>query len=304
MNQEYPTSFNDLFSIDYPCSEADKYVGQGNPASKILIIAKECAGEMTDSNNLLTIPYIRGIKENFKDWKEKRYTDIEDWFDAGWDWSKYHPREPFKGQLLLKNNRKPNIKDNNKGTSPTWCAYQKFINELLPAELKVKRGKPLNFYNYCFISELSSYPKPNSSKVTKETLDSINDRINNPSGILRQRFFKEFPVIILSCYKYIDRYHIPIMEYFNNPELNLKYEYKGIIVSKEGYRGDLPLYQEQFSKYPLAKGEFINVHESMDSNGQKHLLLHTSHFQMKTDTFIKAVADLARPFICLPMNGQ
>lgn len=303
MNLDYPTSFNELFSIEYPCSEADKYVGQGNPASKILIIAKECAGEMTDSNKELTIPYIRGIRGNFEDWKEKRYLDIEDWFDAGWDWNKYHPREPFKGQLLLRDNRKPDIKGSNRGTSPTWCAYQKFINELLPHELKVKRGEPLNFYKYCFISELSSYPKPNSRQVTKETLDSINARINNPSGILRQRFFKEFPVIILSCYKYIDWYNIPIMEYFNNPELNLKYEYKGIIVSEEGYRGNLKLYQNQYNN-SLAKGEFINVHEGMDSNGQKHLLLHTSHFQMKTDTFLKAVADLVRPLVCFHMNRQ
>ena len=93
------------------------------------------------------------------------------------------------------------------------------------------------------------------------------------------------------------------MEYFNNPELNLKYEYKGIIVSEERYRGNLKLYQNQYNN-SLAKGEFINVHEGMDSNGQKHLLLHTSHFQMKTDTFLKAVVDLVRPLVCFHMNRQ
>ena len=291
METNYPKSFDQLFSVEYNCEEADKFIGQGNPAAKILIVAKEWGMDIKDKKSgQLTIPYIRGIKDNFSDWRDKRYPSIKDWFECGWDWNEYHPLQPYKGQVMVLDNKKE-IQFNNRGTSATWIAYQKFINELLPDELKVQSREQLNFYNYCFITELSSYCMPMSRKESG-TQESINARIINPHGILRQQFFKEFPVIILSCYKYIDQYHIPIIDCFNDPTMQLKYEYKGIIVSQEGYKGGLPLYNNCFSNYPLKKGEFINVHEGIDSNGKKHLMLHTSHFQMKTNAWIKALADV------------
>ncbi len=291
---DYPKSFDDLFSVTYSCSEDDKFIGQGNPASKILIIAKEWGMDMEDENGYFTVPFLRGIRDNFKDWRDNRHPSVANWFDVRFDWSQYHPLQPYKGQVMRLDNHKE-LEMNNHGTSATWIAYQKFINKLLPA-VKVGAGGTLNFYNYCFITELSSYCMP-MSKLTDGTRKSIEARILRPDGILRQRFFKEFPVIILSCYKYIDTYNIPIIDCFNDHEMELEYEYKGIIVSKEGYRGGLPLYNGQFSNYPLAKGEFINVHEGIDARRQKHLMLHTSHFQMKTDFWIKQLADIVRPYI-------
>lgn len=299
METGYPkSSFDNLFTVEYECSEADKFIGQGNPAAKILIVAKEWGMNMTDPNSdQKTIPYIRGIKDNFSDWRDKRHPSIKDWFECGWDWNEYHPLQPYKGQVMVLDNKNPDIHLNNRGTSATWLAYQRFINELLPAELKVLSHQQLNFYNYCFITELSSYPMPMSRKK-QETQDSINARIINPKGILRKQFFKEFPVIILSCYKYIDQYHIPIIDCFNDDDtLHLNYEYKGIIVSQEGYKGGLPLYNNCFSNYPLKKGEFINVHEGIDCHGKKHLMLHTSHFQMKTNAWIKALAKVVQPYL-------
>ncbi len=293
---DYPKSFDELFSATYSCEkEEDKFVGQGNPASKILIIAKEWGMDMMDENGNFTIPFLRGIRDNFKDWRDNRHPSVADWFDVRWDWSQYHPLQPYRGQVMRRDNHK-GFEQNNHGTSATWIAYQKFINELRPDELRVRAGEPLNFYDYCFISELSSYCMP-MSKPSDDTRQSIEARILKPDGILRQRFFKEFPVIILSCYKYIDMYKIPIIDCFNDSDMGLKYEYKGIIVSEKGYRGNLPLYNGQFSDYPLAKGEFINVHEGIDAGGQKHLMLHTSHFQMKTDSWIKQLADVVRPYL-------
>lgn len=291
--QDYPKSFDDLFSAIYSCSEEDKFIGQGNPASSILIIAKEWGMDTKDKNGNFTIPFLRGIRDNFKDWRDNRHPTVANWFDVRFDWSQYHPLQPYKGQVMKRDNHK-DIEHTNRGTSATWIAYQKFINEFLPQDFKVGAGEPLNFYDYCFISELSSYCMP-MSKQMDGTRQSIEARILKPDGILRQRFFKEFPVIILSCYKYIDQYEIPIMDCFNDHDMGLEYEYKGIIVSEEGYRGNLPLYNGQFSNYPLAKGEFINVHEGLDANGQKHLMLHTSHFQRKTDFWIKQLADVVRP---------
>lgn len=289
---DYPKSFDDLFSATYSCSEDDKFIGQGNPASKILIVAKEWGMDMKDENGNYTIPYLRGIRDNFNDWRDNRHPSVANWFDARWDWSQYHPLQPYKGQVMRRDNRK-DLAHNNHGTSATWIAYQKFINELLPADLKVRAGEPLNFYNYSFISELSSYCMP-MSKQKEGTKKSIEARIQKQDGILRQRFFKEFPVIILSCYKYIDMYKIPIIDCFSDHDLGLKYEYKGIIVSRDGYKRNLPLYNGLFSDYPLAKGEFINVHEGIDAKGQKHLMLHTSHFQMKTDFWIEQLAKVVK----------
>lgn len=294
---DYPKSFDDLFSVTYSCSEDDKFIGQGNPASKILIIAKEWGMDMEDENGNFTVPFLRGIRDNFKDWRDNRHPSVANWFDVRWDWSQYHPLQPYKGQVMRRDNHK-DFEQSNHGTSATWMAYQKFMNELelLPVDLKVGAGEPLNFYDYCFITELSSYCMP-MSKQKDGTRKSIEARILKPDGILRQRFFKEFPVIILSCYKYIDTYNIPIIDCFNDHEMGLEYEYKGIIVSEEGYRGGLPLYNGQFSSYPLAKGEFINVHEGTDANGQKHLMLHTSHFQMKTDSWITQLAAVVNQYL-------
>lgn len=295
MEWNYPKSFDNLFTAEYNCSEEDKFIGQGNPSAKILIVAKEWGMDMTDKKSgQFSIPYLRGVRDNYRDWRDNRYPSVKDWFECGWDWSEYHPLQPYKGQVMALDNKNPDILLNNRGTSATWIAYQKFINELLPAELKVQSHECLNFYNYCFITELSSYTMPMSRK-SDGTQQSIDARIINPHGILRQPFFKQFPVIILSCYRYIDQYQIPIIDCFNDPAMQLYYEYKGIIVSQEGYKGGLPLYNNHFCAYPLKKGEFINVHEGIDNTGKKHLMLHTSHFQMKTNAWIRALADIVKP---------
>ena len=48
METEYPESFDKVFAAEYECSEADKFIGQGNPAAQILVVAKEWGMNMTD----------------------------------------------------------------------------------------------------------------------------------------------------------------------------------------------------------------------------------------------------------------
>ena len=277
----YPSLFQDLLNQDY---ETDSYIGQGNPSSEILIIGKECAG----------IGQNYEFVNNAKIWKTVSPENIENWFDANWDWKKYHPRQPFKGQLLIKDNKINNIEDNNRGTSVTWMAYQYFVNLLLPEDIQVYPRQNLNFYEYCFLTELSSNCMITSKKNPK-TKKSIEQRLS-PTGILTHPFFKQFPVVILGVYRYIDWYkEIPIIQILSSGTMN----YKGIIVSQTEYdeksKDKLPLYR---ANNDFKKGEFINVHESTDG---KRILLHTNHFvdnfTPRSDFYLKEIADLVRPYL-------
>ena len=259
----YPPEFQDLLKIDY---ESDSYIGQGNPASKILIVGKECS---CDKDNY-------DVRNNAEIWRTISPENIKNWFDSGWDWKEYHPRQPFKGQLFLRDNKNETIEKNNRGTSVTWMSYQKFINMLLPKDLQVQAKHQLNFYEYCFLTELSSYCL-RTSKKNPETKKSIAQRLS-PNGILAHSFFKQFPVVILGAYRYIDWYKdLSIIENFDGGVMN--YKYKGIVVSEKEYsqydektKKRLPLFRPNNL---FKKGEFINVHESVDG---KHVLLHTNHF--------------------------
>lgn len=282
----YPSEFQDLLKQKY---ESDSYIGQGNPASKILIIGKECSGN--DDNY--------DVKNNAEIWRTISPKDIENWFDSGWNWKKYHPRQPFKGQLLLRDNKNDNIEKNNRGTSVTWMAYQNFINILLPEDLQVRPRQQLNFYEHCFLTELSSKCMRTSRK-NPDTKKSIEQRLSS-NGILVHPFFKQFPIVILGVYRYIDWYkEIPIIRNFDGGVMN--YIYKGIVVSEDEYsqydektKDILRLYR---TNNGFKKGEFINVHESADG---KHILLHTNHFvdkyQPRSYVYMKELADLVRPYL-------
>ena len=277
----YPSEFQDLLQRDYG---SESYIGQGNPASKILIIGKECAG----------IEQSYEYVNNAKIWKTVSPENIENWFDAKWNWEKYHPRQPFKGQLMLRDNKISIIEKNNRGTSVTWMAYQIFVNLLLREDLQVQPRQQLNFYEHCFLTELSSNCMP-TSKKNETTKESIKQRLS-ANGILSHPFFKQFPIVILDVYRYIDWYkEIPIIQNLSCGSMN----YKGIIVSQAEYdeknKDRLPLYRVNND---FNKGEFINVHESTDG---KHILLHTNHlvdnFHPRSEMYMKEIAVLVRPYL-------
>lgn len=277
----YPSLFQDLLNQDYG---SESYIGQGNPSSKILIIGKECAG----------IEQNYEFVNNAKIWKTVSPENIDNWFDAKWDWKKYHPRQPFKGQLLLRDNKNIIIEKNNRGTSITWMAYQNFVNLLLPEDKQVQPKQQLNFYEHCFLTELSSNCMIKSIK-NLNTKKSIEQRLS-PNGILTHPFFKQFPVVILGVYRYIDWYkEIPIIQNLSGGSMN----YKGIIVSQTEYdencKDRLPLYR---ANNDFKKGEFINVHESTDG---KRILLHTNHFvdnfTPRSKIYLKEIADLVCPYM-------
>lgn len=294
MEIAYPESFKNLLN-SFSSNDVDNYVGQCNPNAKILIIAKEI-GMTTDDYK---VRYNVEIRENFKRWCDNercnyRITNVPDWFDDSIVFEeKYNALAPYYGELFL------HKKGNNKGTNPTYFAYQKLINSLLPDDQKANQGSKLNFYNYCFITELSTNCKPMSgNKPDEATEKSINKRLINENGILRHPFFQQFPIIILACYRYVDLYNIPILSCFGTDEF--RYEYKGIIKGQEYYNAfskelkeKMPLYE---SNNNLKKNEFINVHIS-DNKKHPHLLLHTNHFCERSNGWIEVVAEECKKII-------
>lgn len=284
---QYPSEFQELLKQDFG---EDSYIGQGNPASKILIIGKECtAADFAFTNNALI-------------WKSKSPENIPNWFEAR-SWDAYHPRRPFYGQIMLKDNNSSNNPKSwdelNRGTSVTWKAQQQFINLLLPEEQQVQPRQLLNFYEYSFMTDLSCNCMKTSVK-NDATKRSMERRISN-GGILTQSFFRNFPVVIFDIYHYFDWYKdLHIIQNFDGGVLN--YTYRGIIVSEETYshydeatRNRLPLYR---ANNGFGKGDFINVHESADG---KHILLHTSHFvdnyKPRSLVWMKELADVVRPYL-------
>lgn len=305
MEVAYPESFKNLLNT-FSSNDVDNYVGQCNPNAKILIIAKEIGINMIKKVNLPNVDlYKEGIKyddavrykleilENNQRWRDNvknktTITDVPDWFDNDIVFGKkYNALAPYYGELFS---------NGNKGTNRTYYAYQKFINRLLQKEQKT--GSQLDFYNYCFITELSTNCKPMSDNTKDEaTKKSIDKRLINKKGILRHQFFQQFPIIILACYRYVDMYNIPILDCFGTGD---KYEYQGIIKRGEYYdafpeelKRQMPLY-----KYDdrLRKNEFINVH-IIKNKEHPHLLLHTNHFCWRSYDWIKAVADECKKFI-------
>lgn len=278
----YPQAFQDLLSLDFETENS--YIGQGNPGSDILIIGKEC----TKEDEL--------FRRNAEIWKTKSPENISNWVELPtYTPEEYHPRRPFYGQIMLKDN------GHNKGTSVSWKAHQQFINYLLPENKRVNAREQLNFYEYCFMTDLSCHcMRISSRKERDKTEKSIRERIGAEGCILTHPFYRNFPVVIMAVYHYFDYFNdIPIIQNFDGGVLN--YSYKGIIVSEEIYaqydedtKKRMPLYH---ANNGFKKGEFINVHESADG---KHLLLHTSHFvdcyRPRSDVWMKELAAIVRPY--------
>lgn len=289
----YPKEFQDLLELDI--KGENSYIGQGNPASEILIVGKECTTSDYAFNNNALI------------WKTKSPENIPNWFEAR-SWDAYHPRRPFYGQLYVKDNnssKHPKTWDElNKGTSVTWKAQQRFINYFLSESQRVwAREQIINFYEYCFMTDLSCKCMKVSRKNI-ETGESIKNRLS-PEGILTQPFFRKFPVVIFDIYHYLDWYRdIPIIQNFDGGVLN--YRYKGIITSENIYsqyddetQKRMPLYRVNNH---FQKGDFINVHESADG---KHILLHTSHFvdnyHPRSEDWMRELAETIRPYITMKL---
>lgn len=253
----YPKSFVELLN-SFAKEPVYNYIGQGNPAANILIIGNECTASEPH--------YTYETKENFEKWY-RHYKNQDGWNSVP-EGECFDPICPWKGWIY-----KGNWKAKNRNSSKTWNAYQEFINHLLPPSKTIGKGEHYNFWQHCFITELSTNNQKHSSQTWDDkTADSINTRLKSESGILRANFFQEFPIIILGCYHYKDIYDIDILTCFNQTYDGLVWKHK-----------DLP--------------EFIHRHSYISSDGKPHLLLHTNHFAMRSHDFINEVGKVCNNFM-------
>lgn len=255
MKASYPESFKKLLD-EFKGSAPNNYIGQGNPGAKILIIGKETT---TTKEPFVTFETF----DNFSTWQKNQrnqidFSDVPDWETTNLPLAeKYNPLFPYNSLHV--------------GWSKTWDAYQKLINHLLPNNLVAKSGQQYNFWQYSFITELSTN-NMNYSRPNRLTADSVNARLN---GIFQQDFFQQFPIIIFAVFRYKDWYNIDIQKSFNQV-------YVGSTLDK--HNGRIP--------------EFIHKHINFSSDGKKpRLLLHTNHFAMRSNEFIEAVALECKKFI-------
>lgn len=220
---EYRKEFIEL--IDSLKHEDDKnlrFVGLGNPNSKILIISKECSFNLNKEQERLLFKLEN--QDNLLQW----IYNIENGIDLEtlpcWENNPdlYNPLFPFKGQLNKTN------RNNNGGTSPTWVQYQKLLDRIL------QKNKPekIDFHEYAFITELSDVPMLRSRK-SEETKESIKIRCQK---LFSHNFFRTFPVVVVACGHYVRDYKINLEETFDQNYLRIDEDGEWINVHSNGDR--------------------------------------------------------------------
>ena len=194
------------------------YIGTGNPDSKILIIGKECAIDVDKEKD----KFPREIPNNAQDWNRniRQNTDhniIDNWLST--PNPRYNPLYPYKGQLFRKRTMtKDGCIKGDGGTSATWYNYQKLFYMISGRS----RTGTIIFHADCFITEMNEatglYSKNVSEKIRRISIEERN-------RFLRNRFFQQFPVVILACGPYVSDYNINLEEMFNvefrEPTINI-----------------------------------------------------------------------------------
>lgn len=264
----YPTRFIELLN-NFHGVAPNNYIGQGNPGAQILIIGKECTAQNNERGNFFDFE----INMNFETWQRNckngvKFCDVSDWDSTPLPFEeKYNPLFPYNSWWF--GGRGPH-------GSRTWDGYQSMINHIYP-EHRIQTHCSYNLWKYCFITELSTNNMKNSRHINDNTASSINTRLSD-SGILRNTFFQQFPIIICAFHHYKDIYNIDIEKCFNTKFIsNLSYD---------------------------KNGEFIFVHTDTGSITQyKRLLLHTNHAiqfygnGLHSNEYYNALGNICRRFI-------
>lgn len=228
----YKESFIDLLK-NFSSGDGNDYIGQGNPNSSILIIGREHG--FSKENEW----YKTEVKDNHDQWI--KITCGEGFSDSG-----YSPRTCFAD---IEQEFRIGPKSN--GTSPTWYIYQKIVNAICPHEMQAgKRGVPLlDFFDYCFITELSIESRPNNDDTEEKEKNATQKSINKRTPLLSSEFFRSFPIVILACGNYYDNYHIDFEKMFD-----VKWEgpTRPVVIGKKKY--------------------WMNLHYS---NDRKRIVIHT-----------------------------
>ena len=219
---KYP---GDFINLVYDSKWQGRYVGIGNPEAKILIVGKECALDEKRDPSL----YDKTFKQNLTDWKDNvekeiGFDKIEEWTCNEEIFPRYNPLLPFYKQkfTVLKHHatgeKKGKIRSGEGGTSATWYNYQKVFNMYLERIGKNPNREYIDFFKYCFVTELSEVCRPNNRNLQKEErLETEKSIAKRYELICATSFFQKFDKVILACGKYADKLNIQRM--FGNAQI-------------------------------------------------------------------------------------
>lgn len=252
--------------------ELGRYVGTGNPDSQILLVSKEPAIPDCDLET-----YNRDITRNPEQWRQNlEHPDILDkWLstvregkvlqvysdnpctEEGW----YNPRYPYYRQYNIRGT-KPGY------TNATWSQYQKLFDMMQEGEYA--KSAFINFHDCSFQTDINVVTAKYSHLINRQAkLRSIKERL----PMFRTPFFLSFPIVIVCIGNYHQQFKNELGEDFLEKAFSVKYCPNENISADTG---------------------FINIHYSAD---RQRMMLHTSHFTMKSDSFIQEVADKCNQFL-------
>lgn len=243
----YTKEFNEIVDLFQ-----STYIGMGNPKSKILILGKECAIDAEANHE----QHKNEIHNNAYSWRNniktsQTFDGVDDWFNT----NILNPLHPYKGQRFLINPAKG-------GTSSTWYYYQKLFN-LISAK---KAGEKIDFFDNCFISELSDATAKSSNLADNELRKSS---IIKRCELFKTDFFQQFPIVIIAAGHYCRDFNIDIEELFGvkwvAPTININ-------------------------------NKWVNIHYN-NNNSLPKLLIHTNQLSMVSNELLEKIADVCSDFI-------
>lgn len=266
-NVIYSSKFKETIQL---AKDKELFLGTGNPNAKILFIGKEAAINILKSSE----QHKREVINNANDWKNNfnnklQFSDVDNWFSRDCV-PTYNPLYPYQGQrnTVESRNEKGDIVRGKEGTSKTWYNYQKIADIVYCSNLK---SDLINFHENAFITELNqvtgSYSKDVPKKLRQE---SINNRIE----LLRESFFKEFPITIVAVGHYVRDFNIDLQGLF-----------------------EMKFHEERSNK--LSQGlnkEYINVHYDNIEKPTK-LLIHTNQLSMVSNDLIDRLGQICIDFL-------
>jgi len=218
------------------------YFGEGSPDAKILFVGKEIGyGHEKDKHpdvSTITKKAKDKIDENLNNWNLHIEHGVGNYLKN-------------MGNLFREK------------TNPTWISYQKILNEIEGREQKADK---FDFLSYCFITEFSQIPLPNSGHKSndKEFAKEKKQNINKRKELLEQSFFQKIPIVIMACGNYIKRSDIETI--FG-------------VKLKEG-------------KKELSKGNWYSLYKGKTNKGEKKILIHTR--QLSNGVSDKLLSEIAK----------
>lgn len=294
-NKEISDNSEFIEALEY-CRKNNLYLGEGNPNAKILIIGQECAineerlieqgieckdgdiekcvvkNNLDSWNNIIKIENLTTKIEDKKAelGKVKNKNDEHENCIKHVVLSDFYPFFPHLGQKCSVRGFKQGKITGAEGTARTWYAYQLLV-DLIRKEEKKENTNLVDFHNNCFHTELNQLPLLRNNQLPKNREHNRRDGITKRAELLKMPFFKKFPIVILACGPYPEKYNFNINETFdvkdvkNSDSLN-----KEIIKWCRLYR---------------------------ENKGTPRILIHTKQLSFFSQVLLKRIAEESKDFI-------